>query len=81
MSKRILAVNKSIIVYEIFLASIVRRVDVDNIYLACVGIEQLRECGEVVALDNDVVGSVGVVGDNWVDFIVVALDEDREVFS
>lgn len=38
MSKRILAVDKSIIIYEIFLASIVGRVDVYNINLACVGI-------------------------------------------
>ena len=81
MSKRILAVDKSIIIYEIFLASIVRRVDVDNINLARVGVRQLRECGEIVALDNEMIGSVRVIGNYRVDFIIVALDEDREVFA
>ncbi len=44
------------------------------------GIGQLRKSGEVVTLDNEMVGRVGVIGDYWVYFIIVALDEDREVF-
>ena len=42
---------------------------------------QLNKSGKVVALYNEVVRSVGVIGDYWVDFIIVALDEDREVFA
>ena len=44
------------------------------------GVGQLGEGGEIVAFDNEVVGCVGVVGDYRVDFIIVALDEDRKVF-
>lgn len=43
MSERILAVDKTIIICKIFVAGVVRRVDVDNINLAGVGVGQLGE--------------------------------------
>ncbi len=81
MPKRIVFINKSIIIFEIVLPAIIRRVDVDNVNFASVGIGQFRERGEIVALNNEVIGSVGIIGYNRVDFIVVALDEDGEVFA
>lgn len=81
MAKTILSVNIGIIVNEVLVSSIVRRVDVDNVNFASVGIGQFRERGEIVALNYEVVGCIGIVGYNRVDFIVVALDEDREVFA
>lgn len=44
------------------------------------GIGQFGEGGEVVALNYDVVGCVGIFRYNRVDLIVVALDKDRKVF-
>lgn len=81
MPKGIFPVDKRIIINEIFLSGIVWWIYIDNINLTCVSIGKLRQSGKIVALDNEVVGSVWVIGDDRVDFIVVALDEDREVFS
>ena len=81
MSEWIIFINESIVIFEIVLTAVIRWVDVDNINLARVSVGKLGECGEVVALNYEVVGSVGVVRYNRVDFIVVALDEDREVFA
>lgn len=81
MTKSIFLINIIIIILEfIVFPCIVRWINVNNINLSSVGIGKLRECGKIVALDNEVVGSVQVIGDYWVDFIVVALDEDRKVF-
>lgn len=80
MSVTILFVYIVVIIDKVFVASIVGRIDIDNINLTSVSVGQLCESSEVVALDNEVVGSVWVIGDYWVDFIVVALDEDRKVF-
>lgn len=43
-------------------------------------VRKLRQCSEVVALNYEVVGSIGIIRNNRVDFIVVALDEYRQVF-
>lgn len=81
MSIFILSVNIGVIICKIFMSRIIRRIDVDYIYFTCVGIGQLGEGGEIVALDYEVVWGVGVVGDYRVDFIIVTLDEYRQVFT
>lgn len=81
MSIFILSVNIGVIVCKIFMPRIIRRIDVDYIYFTCVSIGKLRQSSKVVALDDEVVGSVGIIGDYRVYFIIVALDEDREVFA
>ena len=80
MSVAVLGVNVTVIINEVLVACVVRWINVDYINLSSVGIGKLRQSGKVVALDNEVVGSVWVIGDYWVDFIIVALDEDRKVF-
>ena len=80
MPKTIFSINIGIIVNEVFVPCIVRRINVDNINLARVCVRKLRQCSEVVALNNEMVGSIGIIRNNRVDFIVVALDEDRQVF-
>ncbi len=81
----ILRIHKIIIIIEtslpLFASCIIRRIYINYIYLAGVSIRQFSKSGEVVALDNEVIGSIGVIRYYRVDFIVVALDEDREVFA
>lgn len=80
MSEWIIFINESVVIFEIVLAAIIRRVDVDNINLARVCVRKLRQCSEVVALDYEVIRSIGVIRNNRVDFFIVALDEYRQVF-
>lgn len=56
MSKRIFFINIVIIVFKfVILASVVRRIDVDDVDFSGVGIGQGGEGFEVVALYDDVV--------------------------
>ena len=61
MSKCVFRVNIRIVINEILIASIVRRVDVDYIHFSRVCVRKLRQCSEVVALDYEVIRSVGVI--------------------
>lgn len=80
MSKLVIRIYIFVIVFEIFVPSVVRRINVDNINLARVCVRKLRQCSEVVALDYEVIRSIGVIRNNRVDFFIVALDEYRQVF-
>ena len=59
MAVAILAVHEPVIVHEVTVASVVGRVDVDDIDLGSVGIAEHGEGVQVVALDEGVLGGAG----------------------
>ena len=64
MAVTVLAIHVFVIIDKVFVAGVVGWVDIDNIYLALVGIGEGGEGFEVVSFDKDVVGGVGgVAGD------------------
>lgn len=79
MFKRIIFINEGIIIFEIVLTAIIRRVYVNNIDFTRMGIGQFRNRGEIIALNYKVVRCIGIVGDYRMDFIIVALDKYGQV--
>ena len=64
MTVGILSVNIGIVIDEIFVARVVRRIDIDDINLAFVGVAEGCESFKVVALDKDMVGGIRSIGDD-----------------
>ena len=64
MAVAVFTVHEAVVVFKVFVVGVVRRVDIDNIYLALMGIGEGGEDFEVVAFDKDVVWGVwGAAGD------------------
>ena len=59
MTKRIFGINIVIVVAEIFVACIVRRIDIDYINFTCVSICEGGKGFEVVPLNKNMIGSIG----------------------
>ena len=65
MTITIFSINPIIIIFEfVFFPCIVRRIDIDDINLAFVGVAEGCEGFEVVALDEDMVGSIRSIRDD-----------------
>ena len=77
MAVAILGVHIAVIIDKVLVAGIIRRIDVDNINISVVGIGEFGEGGEVVALNDKMVGGSGIIGDYGMHFAVVSLYKDR----
>jgi hypothetical protein len=64
VSVAVFTVHEVVVVFKIFVASVVGRVYVNHVYAASVGKVKSRECMEVVALDERVVESVVYLSPN-----------------
>ncbi len=58
MAVAVFAVNEGIVVLKILIARIIRRVNVDYVHLARVGVVQDGEGVEVIAFDEGVLGGL-----------------------
>lgn len=81
MPKFVFGVYIRIIIFEILVASIIRRVNVDYINLAGVSVGQFGKGRKIVSLDYNVVWRLRVIRYYWVDFIVIALYEDGKLVT
>lgn len=59
MTERVLCINYQIVIAEIFVAGIVRRIDIDKIDFTCVSVSEGGKRFEVVALDKNMIRSIG----------------------
>lgn len=76
MPKSIFRIYPSIIILEVFITSIIRRIYIDNIDFTCMGICEGCKRFEVVALNNNVIGSIGPGNGQSPIFI---LDQNRKL--
>lgn len=60
MLERVVLDNERVVVLEVVFSSVVGRINVDNINFTGMGVGEFGKCGEVVALDYDVIRSVGI---------------------
>ena len=56
-------INITVIVLEVLIAGVIRRVNVDYIYFAFVGVGKRGECVQVVALNEDMIGRIVSIAD------------------
>ena len=57
----VLGVHKRVVVDEVLVARIIRRIDIDDVYLSLMGIGEGGEGFQVVALNKDMVRGIGLV--------------------
>ena len=63
MAVAVLVVHVAVIIDEVFVARVVRRVDIDDVHLALVGVGERGQRLQVVALDKDMVrGFLAAIG-------------------
>lgn len=55
MAVAIFAINKGVVVNEVFVASIVRGIDIDNVDFTLMGISERSESLEVIALNYNMI--------------------------
>ena len=60
----ILWVNICIIIFEIFFTSIVRRIDINDINLPCMGITKSCKGFEVITLDKNMVWRLSIIAED-----------------
>ncbi len=78
MSERILAIHECVVINKIFIARIIRRIDVDYINLAGMGICQSGECLKVITFDENVIRGIWIFANDssFFDFC-----QDRKFIS
>lgn len=64
MSKRILTIYKSVVINKILITCVIRRIYINNINLACMGISQCCKRLKVIALDEDMIRSFRILADD-----------------
>ena len=78
MTIAVLRIHILVVIDEILVARIVRRVDIDDVNPPLVRIAEGGECLQIVALDEDVIGRVGGIAD---DGAVLYFAQDGELVA
>ena len=78
MAVAVLLVHELVVIDKVLVARIVRRIDVDNVNLALVRIGKGGKGFEVIALDKDMVGRIGILTD---DSLAGIFNQHRQFFA
>ena len=64
MPERVFRINVGVIVFEVTLSCIIRRVDVNNIYLSSMSIGECNKCFKIISLNKNMIRSIRVFADD-----------------